>query len=417
MGRGAHLSRPGPAVVGGAWAHRGALPAAAGGGGALQAGRGTGLGAGPGGAWGRSSGRAMAAPAAGEGAGEAGEGHSPPEFWADAITAVSSGVQVVRTPLSGGVAHAGGLASPVQAVRNILERARYLQLCTIMSRMHHRRAGYPVTSLTDFVVDEQGRPIFPLSDMGTSARNIRECVRCSVHVQLSDFTESQNVLANARVTLFGDVEVIPEGPELIAAVEEFKKKHGKETKYNRLKASNYSLEAAGGRFYRMSNIVDCYFVGGFGTLAWIDVQEYLVTRPDSIVSHPGHDRMIDDLNAEFSELLRGITSPKADAARVIAVDRLGADVHICKGDEWTVKRVKMDMLLAQGVAEPSQVSKTFRAIFDGTAAKVYAARKEAERAAQEEERRRKDEAAQVERELRGSTTRANAVDKTNFPSA
>jgi hypothetical protein len=36
-------------------------------------------------------------------------------------------------------------------------QARYAHLCTIMSRMHHRRRGYPFGSLVDFATDASGR--------------------------------------------------------------------------------------------------------------------------------------------------------------------------------------------------------------------------------------------------------------------
>ena len=36
-------------------------------------------------------------------------------------------------------------------------QARFAHLCTIMSRMHHRRRGYPFGSLVDFATDNQGR--------------------------------------------------------------------------------------------------------------------------------------------------------------------------------------------------------------------------------------------------------------------
>ena len=37
-------------------------------------------------------------------------------------------------------------------------------------------------------------------------------------------------------------------------------------------------------FFRMENISDIYFVGGFGTVQWVDVDEYVRASPDAIVS-------------------------------------------------------------------------------------------------------------------------------------
>jgi nitrate reductase NapE component len=41
-------------------------------------------------------------------------------------------------------------------------------------------------------------------------------------------------------------------------------------------------------FFRMHRITDIYFVGGFGTVQWIDVKEYLSSAPDAIATNsPG----------------------------------------------------------------------------------------------------------------------------------
>lgn len=37
-------------------------------------------------------------------------------------------------------------------------------------------------------------------------------------------------------------------------------------------------------FFRMNRISDIYFVGGFGTVQWVDVADYMATTPDSIVA-------------------------------------------------------------------------------------------------------------------------------------
>lgn len=41
-------------------------------------------------------------------------------------------------------------------------------------------------------------------------------------------------------------------------------------------------------FYRMHRISDIYFVGGFGTVQWIDTAEYASVKPDAIVMDDPH---------------------------------------------------------------------------------------------------------------------------------
>jgi hypothetical protein len=74
-----------------------------------------------------------------------------------------------------------------------------------MSGMHHRRQGYPFGTLVDFATDGAGMPIFCLSPLAIHARNLVEDARCSLVVQMPGWTG----LANARVTIFGDVYKLP----------------------------------------------------------------------------------------------------------------------------------------------------------------------------------------------------------------
>lgn len=70
------------------------------------------------------------------------------------------------------------LPSPPVAVRNLVEHARFGHLCTMMSGMHHRRAGYPFGTLVDFATDGAGHPVFCLSPLAIHARNLIEEPRC-----------------------------------------------------------------------------------------------------------------------------------------------------------------------------------------------------------------------------------------------
>ncbi|XWS19247.1 hypothetical protein CRYUN_Cryun32bG0114200 [Craigia yunnanensis] len=114
-----------------------------------------------------------------------------------------------RTPISGGVqsaTSAHGLPRPALAVRNLMEQARFAHLCTLMSRMHHRREGYPFGSLVDFAPDSMGHPIFSFSPLAIHTRNLLADPRCTLVVQIPGWSG----LSNARVTIFGDVYPLPE---------------------------------------------------------------------------------------------------------------------------------------------------------------------------------------------------------------
>lgn len=81
---------------------------------------------------------------------------------------LSSGLFVAAPPVlppgpcpAASVVHAPRPAATAPpAVRNLVEQAQFAHLCTVMSNMHHRRAGYPFGSLVDFAADGAGHPIF-----------------------------------------------------------------------------------------------------------------------------------------------------------------------------------------------------------------------------------------------------------------
>ena len=68
--------------------------------------------------------------------------------------------------------------------RQQVEQAQFAYLCTVMSRMHHRRAGYPFGTVVDFACDGAGYPVFCISPLAVHARNIMEDGRCSLVVQV-----------------------------------------------------------------------------------------------------------------------------------------------------------------------------------------------------------------------------------------
>lgn len=177
------------------------------------------------------------------------------------------------------------LPSVAVAARNLMELADYADLSTIMSNMNHRRSGYPFASTVDFATDADGHPIFCLTPLAMHTRNLAYNSRASLTVKMNGW----GGLANARVTIFGDVQRLP--PEYQAAANEVFK-----AKYEARK-EDIDLEDRWGdyTFYRMNNVIDVYFVGGFGTLNWVDLKEYRDATPDKIVTPASGSSVLDTL--------------------------------------------------------------------------------------------------------------------------
>ncbi|KAK2965487.1 hypothetical protein RJ640_008281 [Escallonia rubra] len=278
-----------------------------------------------------------------------------------------------RTPISGGVqsaTSAHGLPRPALAVRNLMEQARFAHLCTVMSRMHHRREGYPFGSLVDFAADPMGHPIFSFSPLAIHTRNLLVDPRCTLVVQIPGWSS----LSNARVTIFGDVFPLTEDQQ---------------APYHSFDAENQPLQDGGkaafwilfqgigseewahkqyiakhhhgpsqqwGNFYyfRMQNISnlfgficfysDIYFIGGFGTVAWVDIKEYETIRPDKIAIDGG-EQNLKELNAMFSKPLRELLSIEAevDDAAFISIDSKGTDIRVRQGAQvFNIQRLSFD---------------------------------------------------------------------------
>ncbi|XP_071686422.1 uncharacterized protein [Rutidosis leptorrhynchoides] len=236
-----------------------------------------------------------------------------------------------RTPISGGVQTATSvhdLPRPALAVRNLMEQARFAHLCTVMSRMHHRREGYPFGSLVDFAPDAMGHPIFSFSPLAIHTRNLLADPRCTLVVQIPGWSG----LSNARVTIFGDVVPLPED-EQEWAHKQYIAKHqqGPSQKW--------------GNFYyfRMQNISDIYFIGGFGTVAWVNVREYEALRPDKIAVDGG-EQNLKELNMIFSKPIKELLSleTQVDDAALISIDSKGTDVRVRQGAQFNIQRLAFE---------------------------------------------------------------------------
>ncbi|XP_047967193.1 uncharacterized protein LOC125211440 isoform X2 [Salvia hispanica] len=258
-----------------------------------------------------------------------------------------------RTPISGGVqsaTSAHGLPRPALAVRNLMEQARFAHLCTVMSRMHHRREGYPFGSLVDFAPDPMGHPIFSFSPLAIHTRNLLADPKCTVVVQ----TPGWSGLSNARVTIFGDVYPLPEDQQEWAH-KQYIEKH----------LQGPSQQWGNFYYFRMQNISDIYFIGGFGTVAWVDVKEYEDLRPDQIAVDGG-EQNLKELNAIFSKPLRELLSKEAeevDDAAFISIDSKGVDIRVRQGAQFNVQRISFED--GQGVETLEEAKRALWRLMNG----------------------------------------------------
>lgn len=210
-----------------------------------------------------------------------------------------------------------------------MEQARFAHLCTVMSRMHHRRAGYPFGSLVDFAPDPMGHPIFSLSPLAIHTRNLQSDPRCTLVVQIPGWSG----LSNARVTIFGDVVPLP-AEQQEWAHQQYASKHQQWASHQ---WGNFY-------YYRMQAISDIYFIGGFGTVDWVDVKEYEALKPDKIATDGG-EQNLKELNAIFSKPLKELLSTEGaiDDAVLISIDSKGIDIRVRQGAQFRIQRIAFEV--------------------------------------------------------------------------
>jgi putative heme iron utilization protein len=82
-------------------------------------------------------------------------------------------------------------------------------------------------------------------------------------------------------------------------------------------------------FYRM-DVVDMYFVGGFGVMGWVSAAEYLGCQPDPLAD--SMTEIIQHMNADHKDALvllaRECARVESQDATMTAVDRLGFHVRL-----------------------------------------------------------------------------------------
>jgi heme iron utilization protein len=117
-------------------------------------------------------------------------------------------------------------------------------------------------------LDDHGRPILLISTMAMHTQNLQADSRASLLVTQED---AGDPLGASRVTLVGNVLPVP-----AADVAEARKLY-----LARYANSKYWVDFEDFSFYRM-NVVDLYYVGGFGVMGWVSASEYDLSQPDPL---------------------------------------------------------------------------------------------------------------------------------------
>jgi heme iron utilization protein len=200
------------------------------------------------------------------------------------------------------------------------ERARTLtHLGRIGSLSTHSRkqAGFPFGSVMPFALDDRGRPIFLISTMAMHTQNLRADPRASLLIAQED--SGGDPLGASRVTLVGNVLLIPPS-EMPDARQLYLDRHAN---------SRYWVDFEDFSFYRM-DVVDVYYVGGFGVMGWVAASEYDSSRPDPLADSTAE--IMEHMNSDHKDALvllaREFAHIESQEATMTAVDRLGFHIRL-----------------------------------------------------------------------------------------
>ena len=219
--------------------------------------------------------------------------------------------------------HAGtGPASDQPAVPEpaFAERARtlmYLGRIGSLSTLSRKQPGFPFGSVMPYGLDDHGRPIFLISTMAMHTQNLQADARASLLVTQDD--TGGDPLGASRVTLVGNVLPLPE----------WEVAEARELYLARYANSKYWVDFEDFSFYRM-DVVDVYYVGGFGVMGWVSASEYDRSQPDPLADSMAE--IIQHMNADHKDALvllaKKFARTESQEATITAVDRLGFHVRM-----------------------------------------------------------------------------------------
>ena len=220
---------------------------------------------------------------------------------------------------------------PVVPESSFAERARtlvHLGRIGSLSTLSRKQPGFPFGSVMPYGLDGHGRPIFLISTMAMHTHNLRTDPRASLLVTQPD--AGGDPLGVSRVTLIGNVLTMPE-PEVLEA---------RKLYLSRYANSRYWVDFEDFSFYRM-DVVDVYYVGGFGVMGWVSDSDYGHAQPDPLADVAGE--IIQHMNADHKDALillaRAFARIESQEATITAVDRLGFHVRLKTQDGMRGARI------------------------------------------------------------------------------
>jgi putative heme iron utilization protein len=186
-------------------------------------------------------------------------------------------------------------------------------------------AGFPFGSMMPYAADHLGRLVLFISSMAMHTQNLRQDPRASLLIVQPD--SSGDPLGAARLTILGTTVEVP-----AAEV--------RDLYLSRHENAKYWQEYTDFAYHRLE-VSGVYFIGGFGVMGWVPVEEYTNARPDPLAETA--QEIIRHMNADNPDALllmaRRFTGEAVIEVSMTAVDRLGFHLRLKTGDRVYGRRV------------------------------------------------------------------------------
>jgi len=177
-------------------------------------------------------------------------------------------------------------------------------------------------------LDDHANPVFLISTMAMHTQNVQADPRSSLLVTQPDIIGDP--LGASRVTLLGNILPVPV-PEVAEARKLYLSRYGN---------SKYWVDFDDFSFYRM-DVVDLYYVGGFGVMGWVSASEYYSAQHDPLADTA--TEIIQHMNTDHGDALvllaRTLAGIESQEVVMTSVDRLGFHVRLKTQDDTRGARI------------------------------------------------------------------------------
>jgi putative heme iron utilization protein len=177
-------------------------------------------------------------------------------------------------------------------------------------------------------LDGHANPVFLISTMAMHTQNVQSDPRSSLLVTQPDTIGDP--LGASRVTLLGNILPVP-----VPDVAEARKLY-----LARYANSKYWVDFDDFSFYRM-DVVDIYYVGGFGVMGWVSASEYYCAQTDPLADTAAgiNQHMNTDHGDGLVLLAKAFAGIESQEVAMTSVDRLGFHVRLKTQDGTRSARI------------------------------------------------------------------------------